>query len=66
MDELSNEDKEDAEGRKTLFKNLMKINFQKNTIRYIFTNIMSIDEKINEAHKDEVNIKKSEEWKLSQ
>ena len=48
MDELSNEDKEDAEyseERKTLFKNLMKMIFQKNIIRYTLTNIMSIDEK---------------------
>ena len=39
------EDAEYSEERKTLFKYLIKINFQKNVIRYTLTNIMSIDEK---------------------
>ena len=50
MDEWSNEDKEDAddsEAGRTLFRTLAKMNFQNNIIRYILTNIISIDEKIN-------------------
>ena len=68
MDKLSNEEKEDAEyseERKKLFKNLMKINFQKNIIQCKLTNIMSIDEKTNEAQKDDMNINKSEKLELS-
>ena len=48
MDELSKKDKEDAEDseeRETLFKILMKIHFQNNSIRSTLTNITSIDEK---------------------
>ena len=44
MDELSNKDKEDAEyseERKTLFKTLIKMHFQKNFIWYTLTNIMT-------------------------
>ena len=44
----------------------MKMNFQKNIIQYTLKNIMSIDEKINEAQKDEVNINKSEKWEFYQ
>ena len=69
MDKLSNrgkEDAEDSEERKTLFKTLMKINFQNNIIQYTLTNIISIDEKINEAHKHDVNINKSGKWEFSQ
>ena len=65
MYELSNKYKEDAEyseEKKILFKTLMKTNFQKNIIRYTLTNRMSIDEKIDEAQKDDVNINKSKEW----
>ena len=43
MDELSNKDKEyaeDSEEKKTLFKTLMKKNFQNNVIRYTLANIM--------------------------
>ena len=47
---------EESEERKTLFRFLIKINFQNNAIRYTLTNVMSIDEKINEAYKDDVNI----------
>ena len=35
-------------------------------IRYTLENIMSIDENINESHKDNANINKSEKWELSQ
>ena len=69
MDKLSNEEKEDAEyseERKKLFKNLMKINFQKDIIQCKLTNIMSIDEKTNEAQKDDVNMNKSGKWEMSQ
>ena len=65
MDELSNKDKEDAEDseeRKTLFKTLMKMHFQNNIIRYTLTNMIPIDENINEAKKNDVNINKSEKW----
>ena len=53
---------EDSEERRTLFKALMKIHFQNNIIRYTLTNIMSIDEKINEAKKYDMNINKSKQW----
>ena len=69
MDELSNKDKEEAEDseeRKTLSITLMKIHFQKNIIRYTLSNIMSIDEKNNEAQKYDVNIDKSGKWEFSQ
>ena len=36
----------------------MKMNFQMNAIRYKLTNILSIDEKVNEANKDDENINK--------
>ena len=48
MDELSNEDNEDAEDleeSKTIYRTLMKIHFKKNIIRCTLKNIMSIDEK---------------------
>ena len=38
----------------------MKMYFRKNNIWYTLTNIMSIDLKINEAQKDDVNISKPE------
>ena len=62
MDKLSNKDKENAEDSEesnTHFKTLIKMNFQNNAIRYILTNIMTIDGKINESNKDDVNISKS-------
>ena len=40
--------------------------FQNNAIRCTLTNIMSIDEIINETNKDDLNINKSEKWLLSQ
>ena len=52
MDEQSNKDKdyaEDSEERKTLFKTLIKIHFQNNSIWYTLTNMMSINGKINQA-----------------
>ena len=36
----------------------MKIHFQENVIQCTLTNIMSIDEKINEAQKDDANMNK--------
>ena len=47
---------------KTLFKTLMIMHFQKYVIRYTLTNIMSIDESINEAQEDNVNISKYYKW----
>ena len=50
MGELSNKYKGDAEypeEKKTLIKNLAKMNYQKNVIQYTFTNIIYIDERIN-------------------
>ena len=41
------------------------MDFQNNAIRYTLTNIISIDEKINEAQKDDVNINKSRKWALT-
>ena len=49
MDELSNQDKEDAkdpEERKKYFETLMKIHFQNSVIRCTLKNIMAIDEKL--------------------
>ena len=69
MDESSNKDKEyaeDSEERKTLFKTLIKIHFQNNSIWYTLTNMMSINGKINQAKKYDVNINKSKKWELSQ
>ena len=62
MDELSKKDKEDAEDseeRKTFFKTLIIMNFQNNVMCYTLTNIVSIDEKINDVNKYDVNINKS-------
>ena len=42
------------------------MHFQKNIIRYTLTNIISIDENINEAQKDDVNINKPGKWEFSQ
>ena len=61
LDELSKEDKEDVEDlekKKKIFKTLMKMHFQRNITWYTLTNIMLIDEKTNEAQKDDVNIEK--------
>ena len=69
MYELSHEDKKDSEGSEesnTHFKAFMKINFQNNFIWYTLTNIMLVDEKINESQKQGVNINKSEIWRFSQ
>ena len=63
MDKSSNKDKketEDLEERWKRFKILMKMHSQNNVIWYTLTNIMSIDEKINETKEDDVNISKSE------
>ena len=68
MYELSHEDKKDSEGSEesnTHFKAFMKINFQNNIIWYTLTNIMVVDEKINEAKKYGVTINKSDKWGLS-
>ena len=40
--------------------------FQNNIIRYTLKNKMSIDEKLNKAHKYDVNIDKSEKWEFFQ
>ena len=44
----------------------MKTNFQNNVIQYTLTNKMSIDDKINEAKKDNVIINKSKQWDFFQ
>ena len=44
----------------------MIMHFQKYVIRYTLTNIMSIDESINEAQEDNVNISKYYKWEWSQ
>ena len=43
----------------------MKTNFQNNVIQYTLINKMSIDDKINEAKKDNVIINKSKLWDFS-
>ena len=40
--------------------------FQKNIIPYTLTNIISVDDKLNKAQKDDVIINKSEKWQLYQ
>ena len=48
--------------RKTRLKTLKKIHSQNNVIRHTLKNIMSIDEKINQAKKYDVNINKPRKW----
>ena len=43
----------------------MKLNLQKDVICFIFTNIFSVEGKMNEAKKYNVKIKTSEKWNFS-
>ena len=52
--------------KKDYFQDLNEMNFQKNTIWYKMTNVMSIDEKTNKAQKYDVNMNKSGKWELHQ
>ena len=52
--------------KKDYFQDLNEMNFQKNTIWYKMTNVMSIDEKTNKAQKYDVNMNKYEKWDLYQ
>ena len=44
----------------------MKMQLKKNDISYTLTNIMPIDENINESKKNDVNIHKSEKIRIPQ
>ena len=65
MDESSDKEKEYTAGSeeiKTLIQNLMKLNSQKNVIRFTLTNILYFDENMNKAKKYDVKIKTYEMW----